>query len=508
MRARVFRSVELRVDLVLAIGLAAVFVPMAIYRLIDADEGIYLANARMVMGGQMPYQDFHYPQMFLLLYVYAAWMKIAGVSWYSGRILSAILSVLLGLAVHRQAARLTGQRAWGIVAAVIFATSSLSFTWFPLVKTYAFGTLLLFLAYSVLSWGPAGWRYFISGLLLGLAIDTRLYVLVVIPVFALAAFREVDRRTHLLRFTLGLTIALMPNLFILAIVDPGVFFFNVVGHHVIRSGRGMVGAYWQKGDVILHMLGVDGGNGATSIQYSLMMLVLTAVLVAVPRRLRRPPFALVIATILFVIGLVPTPTYSQYFCMFLPVLIVGLIELLADATAGARETALARPILRALLVVLAVYVLVAPLEVYRFVVTGDNVPGIFTKEAVEDWTIPAVTRVGRAIDAAMPAGGTTAISWWPGYFVETRAKVFPQLANPYAFYLSTRLSADEIAHYQFVSHEELSWHIAQHRVPVVVLGNWMFAIRPVYAALLAQSGYVSVAKVGHTEIYRWPGPRS
>ena len=38
--------------------LAAVFVPMALLRLVDADEGIYLLSAREVMRGLLPYRDF------------------------------------------------------------------------------------------------------------------------------------------------------------------------------------------------------------------------------------------------------------------------------------------------------------------------------------------------------------------------------------------------------------------------------------------------------------------
>src|SRR5262249_36163936 len=126
-----------------AFALAAMFVAMAVLRLIDADEGIYLFNTRLVMEGKLPYHDFHYPQMPLLLYVYGAWLKIVGLSWYAGRALSALFATALGVALAHHVARVTGRRAWGLAAAGIFALSAFAFGWLPLVKTYAFTTLAL-----------------------------------------------------------------------------------------------------------------------------------------------------------------------------------------------------------------------------------------------------------------------------------------------------------------------------------------------------------------------------
>src|SRR5216117_2292966 len=108
----------------LAILMAAVFVPMSLYRIVDGDEGTYLLVSRLVAEGQLPYHDFFYPQMFLLPYVYGAWMKLVGYSWYGARLLSAFFSIALGLLLYRQAAHLAGARAWGLLAAVLFTFTS------------------------------------------------------------------------------------------------------------------------------------------------------------------------------------------------------------------------------------------------------------------------------------------------------------------------------------------------------------------------------------------------
>src|SRR5437870_7757890 len=150
----------------LAILMAAVFVPMSLYRLVDGDEGTYLLVLRLVAEGQLPYHDFYYPQMFLLPYAYGVWMKLVGYSWYSARVLSAFFSIALGLLLYRQVARLAGARTWGILAVVLFTFSSLAFGWYPLIKTFVLPTLLLFAAYAVLS-TESRWKWLMSGFLLG-----------------------------------------------------------------------------------------------------------------------------------------------------------------------------------------------------------------------------------------------------------------------------------------------------------------------------------------------------
>src|SRR5207247_11386192 len=126
----------------LAILMAAVFVPMSLYRIVDGDEGTYLLVSRLVAEGQLPYHDFFYPQMFLLPYVYGAWMKLVGYSWYGARLLSAVFSVLLGLLVYRQTALVAGARAWGVLAVVLFPFSSPPFSRYPLLTAPLLTTAL------------------------------------------------------------------------------------------------------------------------------------------------------------------------------------------------------------------------------------------------------------------------------------------------------------------------------------------------------------------------------
>src|SRR2546428_4179068 len=120
----------------LAILMAAVFVPMSLYRIVDGDEGTYLLVSRLVAEGQLPYHDFFYPQMFLLPYVYGPWMKLVGYSWYGARLLSAVFSVMLGLLVYRQTALVAGAPARGALPVALFNFSRLPLCLCPLLNNH------------------------------------------------------------------------------------------------------------------------------------------------------------------------------------------------------------------------------------------------------------------------------------------------------------------------------------------------------------------------------------
>jgi uncharacterized membrane protein len=109
--ARVFGLRRRRSAVIGLIGVAltaAMFIPFALTRFVDGDEGIYGLVARLVIEGDVPYRDFAYPQMPLLPYAYGAWLTIAGESWTSLRILSALLAVALAALLYLHALRRFG----------------------------------------------------------------------------------------------------------------------------------------------------------------------------------------------------------------------------------------------------------------------------------------------------------------------------------------------------------------------------------------------------------------
>jgi 4-amino-4-deoxy-L-arabinose transferase-like glycosyltransferase len=490
---------------VLAVILVGVFVPASIVRVVDADEGAYLIAAKLVMQGKLLYHDFSYPQMPLLPYLYGAWMKVFGISWYAGRLLSALFSVLLGLALYRQTARLTGRATLAFLTTVAYAFTGLAFAWFPLVKSFVFPTLMVFLACAILD-SAIRWKYFLSGLFLGLAVDTRFYVFVVIFTLAIEVVRRergaaIPRELGLL--AAGLALALAPNLF-LFVLSPDTFVFNVFGHHAIRwPGGGPVGDFPQKMSAILAMIGLDGTEGATTIQFS-VLLFLNVALVVSRLRMRQPlPPSVSIAGLLIAVSLLPTPIYTQYACMPAPFMIMNAALLIADLIGDAPVGLVAgRRLKHVLVLLLGIYIAVAAGDVHRYVVGWDSPPLL----KFDDWRIPTINRVSRAIDAQITADNPLVITWWPGYLIESKATILPRTENHFNLWYSVHLAPEDVGRYNYISFDELVWHIMHHTANVVALGNWVWDVKPRYRQILAQSGYVMVDKIGETEIYRWKSP--
>src|SRR6059058_952751 len=488
----------------LAVLLAAVFVPMSLLRLVDGDEGTYLLVSRLVVEGQVPYHDFFYPQMFLLPYVYGAWMKLVSYSWYGARVLSAVFSIALGVLVCRQAARLAGARAWGVLAVVLFTFSSLAFGWYPLIKTFVFPSLLLFAAYAVLS-SASRWRWVASGFLLGLATDCRVYLIAVVPAFILELYlTEEDPKRRLMqfaRFAIGLALALLPNeLFLL--IDPRTFVFNIVDNQVIRTDFGLLGWMDQRSGVVEQLLAINSAEGVTSFQFLVIFVLNLVSWVSDALSREWPSLASTTAVSLLLVSLVPTPVYTQYFCIPIPFLLVNAVTFLAKL---AREAS--GPRLRHLFASLTViYVLVSPFDLYRYTIGGTFVPGITSAAEVVDWRLPTIRAVARAIDREVRADRPVAISLWPGYFVESKASILPGLENHFALMFSDMVTPREVVQFKLMSYAGLAWHVQRHTVDVIVLGNWTSwtANSHRFRSLIVRNGYVMKERIASAEIYTLP----
>lgn len=486
----------------LVVLMAAVFVPMSRLRLVDGDEGTYLLDARLVMEGQLPFHDLFWPQMFLTPYVYGIWMKIFGNSWYWARFLSALAAIALGLVLFRQVAHLTGRRAWGVLAVVLFTFTSLEFGWLPLVKTFALGTLALFSAYAVLSLSGSRNKWFFSGLLLGLAIDIRLYAVFTVPAFVLELYlTEKSLRERLwqyARFAAGMVVALLPNQFFY-MIEPETFVFNIIGVHAIRSGSGFFGDIEQKIAVVLELLSINSQESMTSVQFTALFLLNAVSWITAALARARPSLATLIVVPLMLVSLVPTPTFTQYFSMPVPFLIVNAVTFLSKAFAegvGLR-------VRQGLALVGGLYVLVSPLDFYRYTVGGYMVPGVFYEGDAANWTIPTIRAVGRAIDREVRPERPVAISFWPGYFVETRASILPKMENHFTIDFAPSMVPRDVQKFNFMSYPELAAHLELHTVDVVVLGNWTLN-RPWIRRRLVRNGYRVVETIGDAEIFKVP----
>ncbi len=483
---------------------ACFFLFVSQHRLIDGDEGFYLLASRLVMQHKAPYLDFFYTQAPLLPYVYGLWFKFAGISWTSARVFSALLTAVLGGLIYEHVCRETDKWLAGLSAVVLFASSSLVFAWFPIVKTFPLATPFLFFTYVILArlrpsssiWWLAG-----AGFAFGISVDTRSYVVGVLPVLAWWTFRQShsQRFARLLWFAVGFIVGIVPSL-ILFFASPDAYLFNNLGYHALRSKAGLIGL-WQ--DKLMVLLATFGGR-FTGFQFS--VLTLTCVAMLVVRRFRRDSslLAFLIALILGAVSLLPTPASMQYFSMIMPFLIVAAVSMVGDYLGSLhshRELRIARAACAALMIA---YMAFAIPSFRKYLFTGDGVPGLENWADAPNWTVKQVNNVSEAIDQ-LAAPGEKVVSFWPGYLFTSRAEPYPGFENDFGMFVAGRLEPQKRRKYHLVSNVEINSDFSHHGPRLVVVGNQgPGSGGPEYNAcvrMLTVYGYNLVRMVGHTAIF-------
>jgi 4-amino-4-deoxy-L-arabinose transferase-like glycosyltransferase len=484
--------------------LAGFFCYVSQQHFIDGDEGFYLLAARLVLQHKIPYLDFFFTQAPLLPYVYALWLKVAGVSWASARILCALLTTLLGGLIYEHVCHETGKWLAGIAAVLLFASSSLVFVWFPIVKTFALATLFLFLAYVILSRLTAAspaWQVALAGVAFGLSVDTRSYVVAVAPVFfAWILWQARGRRAHrLLWFLGGFILGIAPSL-ALFFASPDAYLFNNLGYHQLRSSSGLIGNWKNKAEVVRLLL---TGNH-TGFQFTVLSAICAGMFWL--RRTRRPTslFAFLLAALLGLISLLPTPAALQYFAMVMPFLIVAAVGVVSDGLAGAASPLKVRLAAVACLALLGGYVASAVPIFQEYLYTGREVLGAGGPANASNWTLQQVTAVSLAIDQFASPGEKVA-SFWSGYIFASWADPYPGFENNFGSFVARELPEERRRKYRIVSDPEINLMFARHAPRLAVIGNqglWSGGLDSVLCTQMLQTyGYRPTRTVGHTVIY-------
>jgi hypothetical protein len=486
------------------LALLCFFLYVSRNRLIDGDEGFYLLASRLVLEHKTPYLDFFYTQAPLLPYVYALWMKFAGVTWVAGRTLPALLTSLLGLLVFGQVCRGTGKLVAGLSAIVLFAASTFIFAWYPIAKTYSLAGLLVFSSYVIvsgLSPATSPWWMACSGLLLGLSVDTRSYIAGITPVFLWwIIWQSVKSRrlTNTLWFLGGLAVGVAPSALLFAL-SPDRYLFNNLGYHALRSGEGLIGG-WRSKIHIAHvvLLGPDD-NG---LQFGMLSILCVALAFLWRKRASASFLAFLIAFFLGLISILPTPAYSQYFSLCIPFLIVGAVCLVGDYFLwlhSARVRWTAGVVCAGLF---AGYLILGAAGFRHYLFIGDVI-GIDDPDAAPNWTLGRVREVSKAIDeVALPQ--ETIASLWPGYILESHAVPYTGFENNFGWGVSWELTPKERTKYHVISEEDFESGLAAHVPRVVVLGNDVLRDDPrggEYARILKADGYAVARTIGDASIY-------
>ncbi len=491
--------------IVLAIQ-ALVFVPWALLRDLDADEGYYALAAQLVVQGHTAYHDFFWPQMPAFPYVYGLWTTVAGQSFYAMRALSVLIAMGGGLLIYRYAVKRFASPGLGLGAVALYAFSPLVYQWLVTGKAYTLATVLTLGAVLAVDAArePSRRAWLVAGLLLGLAIDVRLLFAAAVPFVALYAVRPPGGGwrwgAELGRLAAGLALGVLPSA-VLLLIDPDRFMFHNLGFHLVQNGHGFfdgVGANLSdKARLVAELL-------AHQPQFVILLTASLAALVAALRTGRRPPLALGVALGLSIAALSPEPVYIQDFSTVVPFLVLGTIELVAlvrDRLGASADPQLAR-ILRATALVALVLFLVAPVVD----VSKERRGGFLAGRGLlgDTLDIGAIEDVTAAIDANT-APGDTVLSFWPGYLFGSHANQLPGFENDYTVrgVEFAGLSESEAKRQKLATVASLERAITSHRVPLVVLSPiGDSSPRNDWKGVVERSGYRPIGTYGLTTIYR------
>jgi 4-amino-4-deoxy-L-arabinose transferase-like glycosyltransferase len=485
------------------------FLYIALHRLVDGDEGFYLLASRLVLQHRTPYLDFFYTQAPLLPYVYGLWLKLFGISWVSARIFAAWLTAAVCALLYWHVCRETGKWMAGLAAVFLFATSSLVVAWYPIVKTFAPAALFLFAAYMILlrvSPQTPKWLIVAAGVLVGLSVDTRSYVVAVVPVL----LWWIVRRTRpaamvaLAFFSVGFLVGIIPSLALFA-ASPDRFWFNNLGYHAMRSRHGLVGDWRNKA---LIALGVFGG-AHTGFQFSVLTSATVGIAVILRKVRESTLLAFAIAVTIGLVSLLPTPSSIQYFSMAMPFLIVATVSSVNDYLVSLSTARVARNAGLAFLVVLLAFAGFGVPTFRQYLFTGYKVPGITSPADAPNWTLGKVTAVSQAIDQ-LASPGEEVVSYWPGYIFASRADPYPGFENDFGMYVARQLTPEKREEYHVLTAGEMVEAFAHHGPKIAVIGNQGpisgGLSHSVAEGMVDTYGYSLVSKVGDTAIYKCCSP--
>lgn len=456
------------------------FVPLAFSRIIAGDEGFYLIAAKQVSQGALPYIDFFYPQMPLLPFVYGSWMELFGASWKSARLLSAILTSLLGALLFLRLTDLYSKR-WGYVGVMLFASSQFVFPWYITAKTYALSTLLLFAAYMLfvtkINVAPKC-KYSLVGFIFGLAVNTRLFFCSVAIVFVLACCRlaREARSTALFAFLIGGGITVLPDLYFMAMAFDS-FWFSNMGYHMLRSNYSWGRNIKQKSTILKTIIGWRSTSKFTGVQYPMVLVTGLVAPLLLARRGRKFDLGFYIVGVILVTSFLPSPSYVQYFCVTVPFLLLGVVWLLYETFQSKGALRIASGTICCLLSIH--YFSVVPIDIHRYTSSGRGVLSVLGPK--ESKTLKAMKRVALAIDSVTEPGDRV-LTMWPGVLVGSHARPYRRLENHFGLKKGHKVAQADRVKLHVMSRSDL-WQILTRGEPETVVLESR-ALRNQYQGLL------------------------
>lgn len=487
------------------IVLAMLLVPQIWHRTIDRDEGFWMNTIRMVTHGQIPYQDFAFPQAPLHPYIYGFWLNLTGFSLTNARLFSVLLSFLLLLTLEGTAR--ARQKESALLALLLIGLSSMLLNWHVPCKVHALYNFLVFGGWAAFDWTrrtKSMIPMFLSGLVLGLAFAVRITTLpfLVIPPFLLLFVRRekgFDWKLWLggtVLYLGGFLVGFMPAITIYSISWPMGYVDAWKLHQGILGEMTIFGRF----SVFYEML--------TELPDALILYLLSLVGIIFMWVKKRDSRQLVAGPGLFlllgtVVALAPGSASSQYFSTFMPfaaLISASLLVYLLDRFAGWKKNILLIGV--ALLMVLGFFRF--PLRVLN---NG------YEREQIG---IAQVQAVSSTLSTLVPPGKPV-LAYWPGYnaLADLPCVVGTELGN-FTMRLAASLPMEQWPVYHFTSNAVVEGMISRGEICAIVAGidsplddsdkkavarDDAFYERKEHFLQLLSAHYRSAGKVGGAEIF-------
>jgi len=435
------------------------------FRPLDRDEGFYLFGAWRVFRGELPYQDFFYPQAPYLPFIYAPAVGLFRDGILGGRILSAAFTIGLAILCAWWVTARSQDRRLGLLAGGMMLFGNLGLYWHSAVKTYAASDLVLVAAFIVMMVSFRALRSskvflpcLLAGLLFGIAFNIRLVLAGAIPYLLLLAllapgWGRVRRFAGLL---VGMVIASIPAL-MLFVADPKRYWFQNLTFHVTAR---LPNPWWQFALQKVKALGEYLG--------SLDILVLVILCVVGFRAISRSAgdlpsdfkreiwMGIGLAAILFATYLTAPPLLPQYLVQLSPFLVFGAVAATATALKESRDST--GPVI-VLILLLAYGGWGVGKAVGRMVERHDLAPLYGTQ---------TVREVGRYVQSHTGPDDRI-LTFWPAYLVAARRNPVPdtEFGRP-AFRLEWR-NIPEVIHQEGLTTQQDVKDLIANRVPSAVV---------------------------------------
>jgi hypothetical protein len=480
----------------------------------DVDEGFFLVMGKSIfVNGRTIYLDFFSPQMPLLPYVYGFIMSLFGYTWKVARIFNSLFPAGIGLILCWYAVRSTRSKAFALSVALIFCFSPFIFIWFSCARVSALATFLLVASVCFLppiNTHSSALAYLYSGVLLGLSVDTRLYVLAAAPaiIFHLIQVEKQRWLRSVAFFVTGICAALSINL-PLFLASPSKYVWNIIGIHALKTSSGLIGALPQKGDVLLKLL-FDYPSFRPTLYFGYILIFF---LYLVHQALRRKPLlqwnpAFLVAAAIFLVSILPTPTFSRYFVVAVPLFLLLGIDLFGSLLLALRRNMQRKALIAGVLAVSILFSWFGAGKVDYYLFKGNNLGGSMPTEGGKaDWNMDNVRAVSQAIDRLV-APDAAVVSLWPGYLLESDVQILPKTENVTLLELEHSLPENINAISQTITDKEVRTGIRDKKIDLLIYGNSVAPQVGEYKRLLIENGYIVAKRIGGISLFLSPEYRS